>query len=53
MPANRQVLVLLDGSTVPGLLLKWRRDRTEALVTYEIDGRVETDWVPLEQLSLN
>lgn len=52
MPAN-QVVVLVDGSNIPGLLLKWRRGRTEALVTYEVNGRVETEWIPLAQLSLN
>jgi hypothetical protein len=45
--------VLLDGSSVPGLLLKWRRGNTEALVTYELDGKVETGWLPADQLSLN
>lgn len=45
--------MLLDGSSVPGLLLKWRRGQTEALVTYEVDGRVATDWIPADQLSLN
>lgn len=40
-----QVLVQLPGSTVPGLLLKWGRERLEALVTYELDGHVATQWV--------
>lgn len=30
---------------MPGLVLKWRTDREEALVTYEIEGRVATEWV--------
>lgn len=52
MPEHSQVLVQMDGSTIPGLVLKWRRERTEALVTYEVDGRVETQWVPLARITL-
>jgi hypothetical protein len=40
-----QVLVQLESSVVPGLLLKWGRQRLEALVTYELDGHVATEWV--------
>ncbi|UMG94600.1 hypothetical protein [Nocardioides sp. TF02-7] len=42
---------MLDGTAVPGLLLKWRSDRTEAFVTYEVDGRVATAWVRAEQIA--
>ena len=28
-----------------GLVLKWRADGTAALVTYETEGRVATEWV--------
>lgn len=51
MRPQGQVLVeLTDGSTVPGLLLKWGRDERAALVTYELDGRVETGWIPFERV---
>lgn len=33
-----------------GLVLKWHSDRTQALVTYEIDGRVETQWIAAARL---
>lgn len=45
MRPTGQVLVGVDGVTVPGLLLKWSRDELTALVTFELDGRVETQWV--------
>jgi hypothetical protein len=45
MRPEDQVFVVLDGVPVPGLVLKWRIDRTEALVTYELEGKVETAWV--------
>lgn len=50
MRTQRHVLVLLDGVSIPGLILKWRRDGAEALVTYETRGRVETAWIAGEQL---
>lgn len=43
-----QVLVQLESTTVPGLLLKWGRERVQALVTYELDGHVATEWVAAE-----
>lgn len=50
MRPQQQVLVTLDGISVPGLLLKWRTGRQRALVTYEFDGKVSTQWVPIEQV---
>ncbi|MFC5727853.1 MULTISPECIES: hypothetical protein [Nocardioides] len=51
MQPRGQVLVELpDGTTVQGLLLKWGRDEKAALVTYELDGRVATTWIPLERV---
>ncbi|WP_435768817.1 hypothetical protein [Nocardioides sp. SYSU DS0651] len=50
MQPHGQVLVRLADESVPGLLLKWSRDRAKALVTHEVDGRVQTSWVPAEQL---
>jgi hypothetical protein len=51
MRPQGQVLVeLTDGNTVPGLLLKWGRDEQEALVTYELDGHVETGWIPFQRV---
>jgi hypothetical protein len=51
MRPQGQVLVeLTDGVTVPGLLLKWGRDDQEALVTYELEGRVETAWIPFDRV---
>lgn len=50
MRPAQQVLIVLDGTPVPGLVLKWRSDRTEAFVTYEVDGRVETAWVKADQV---
>lgn len=44
------VLVHLESGDVPGLLLKWHSSREQALVTYEIDGRVATEWLPAEQV---
>lgn len=50
MPTPSPVLVELAGGMVPGLLLKTTRDGRSALVTYEQDGRVATDWMPSEQV---
>lgn len=50
MRPEDQVLVVLDSVPVPGLVLKWRSDRTEALVTYEVEGKVETAWVAAAQV---
>lgn len=50
MLAKQHVLVLLDDTEVSGLLLKWGRAGERALVTYEIDGRVATLWLPASQL---
>ena len=45
-----QVWVRVPGDvpTVPGLVLKWRKSAGElrALVTYEAEGRLVTEWVP-------
>ncbi|HWI44072.1 MAG TPA: hypothetical protein VNS81_10660 [Nocardioides sp.] len=45
-----QVLVQLEASVVPGLLLKWGREHLKALVTYELDGRVSTEWITADCL---
>ena len=45
-----QVLVKLASATVPGLLLKWGSDGHKALVTYELDGRVSTQWITAEEV---
>ena len=50
MRAKQHVLVVIDGIEVPGLLLKWGRARERALVTYEIDGHVATDWIKGDEL---
>jgi hypothetical protein len=42
---SSHVVVQVGDSIVQGLVLKWRTDETSALVTYEIDGRVATEWV--------
>lgn len=48
---QKHVLVLLDGTTaVPGLVLKCRKSDQRALVTYELDGKVATDWIAADQL---
>ena len=44
------MIVQVGDATVSGLVLKWRADGTAALVTYEIDGRVATDWVAVERM---
>lgn len=44
------VLVHLESGDVPGLLLKWHSSGEQALVTYEIDGRVATEWLPVAQI---
>ena len=44
---TRHVLIDLDGAFVAGLALKFRRGGNEILVTYELDGRVETQWHPV------
>ena len=50
MRPYQQVLVARDGDSIPGLLLKWRKTGGHALVTYEIEGRVSTEWIPAEQV---
>lgn len=50
MRAKRQVMVQLEGTEVPGLVMEWRREGQEALVTYEVDGRVVTETLPAERL---
>lgn len=50
MRPQGHVLVLVDGASIPGLTLKWRRDGAQALVTYEVDGHVETAWIAAERL---
>lgn len=49
MQPNSPVLVDLDGSSVPGLLLKTAPDG-RLLVTFEQDGHVSTTWLPAEQV---
>jgi hypothetical protein len=43
-------MVQVDDQVVPGLLLKWRDGGEVGLVTYEIDGRVATEWVDAGRL---
>lgn len=45
MRAKQHVVVVLDGTEVPGLLLKWGRAGERALVTYEAHGKVATRWI--------
>ncbi|WP_158296611.1 hypothetical protein [Nocardioides albidus] len=47
---SESVHVVVDGVPVPALLLKWNASATKALVTLEIDGRVDTRWLPAEML---
>lgn len=44
------VQVGVEGAPVPGLVLKWDRLRGRALVTYEADGHVQTQWVSSDQV---
>lgn len=50
MRAKQYVLVQLDDTEVSGLLLKWGRAGERALVTFEVDGRVATQWLLAAQL---
>lgn len=50
MQPNTPVLVDVDGVPVPGLVLRSTRDGRRLLVTYELDGRVATTWLPLDQV---
>ncbi|WGX95353.1 hypothetical protein [Nocardioides sp. L-11A] len=50
MTEQVDVQITVDGPSVPGLVLKWDRSRARALVTYEADGRVHTQWVPADQV---
>lgn len=50
MRAKDQVIVNVDGNETVGLLLSWGRRSDRALVTFEVDGRVATMWIPAEQL---
>jgi len=47
---DSHVVVQVGDTTVSGLVLKWHSDRTQALVTYEIEGRVATAWVAAARL---
>lgn len=50
MRAKDQVIVNVDGTDTVGLLLSWGRQRDRALVTFEVDGRVATMWIPIRHL---
>lgn len=50
MSEQVHIQVAADRPPVPGLVLKWDRHRLKALVTFEADGHVQTQWVPSEQL---
>jgi hypothetical protein len=50
MSQQVQVQVTLDGPPVPGLVLKWDSQRLKALVTYEAEGHVQTQWLASEQV---
>ena len=48
---QQNVLGQIDGTTlVPGLVLKRRKNDLQALVTYELDGKVATEWIAADQL---
>lgn len=47
---DSHVVVQVGDTIVSGLVLKWHSDRTQALVTYEIDGRVATEWIAAARL---
>jgi hypothetical protein len=51
---SEQVLVRVsvDSPPVPALVLKWDSQRLKALVTYESDGHVQTQWLTAEQVVL-
>ncbi|GAA3517573.1 hypothetical protein [Nocardioides daeguensis] len=42
---SESVHVIIDDLVHPALLLKWDGTRMRALVTLEVDGRVDTRWV--------
>ncbi|TQK70073.1 MULTISPECIES: hypothetical protein [unclassified Nocardioides] len=50
MSEQVEVQVSVDGPPVPGLVLKWDSQRLKALVTYEAEGHVQTQWFPSEQV---
>jgi hypothetical protein len=50
MSEQVQVQVTLDAPPVPGLVLKWDSQRLKALVTYEAEGHVHTQWLASEQV---
>lgn len=50
MQPKSQVLVELDGASVPGLVLRVGADGQRVLVTYELDGKVATSWLPTDQV---
>jgi hypothetical protein len=47
---NSHVVVQVGDAIVSGLVLKWHSNRTQALVTYEIEGRVATEWIAAARL---
>lgn len=47
---SSHVVVQVGEELVSGLVLKWHSNRTQALVTYELDGRVATEWVAAERM---
>lgn len=52
MSEQVHVQVTVDDPPVPGLVLKWDNRRAKALVTYESEGHVRTQWFTAEQLLL-
>ena len=50
MSEQVHVQATVDGPPVPGLVLKWDSERLKALVTYESEGHVHTQWFPSDQV---
>ncbi|WP_435771733.1 hypothetical protein [Nocardioides sp. SYSU DS0651] len=45
MQTSAEVHVRVEGTTVPGLVLKWNAARDRALVTFDDAGTVRTQWL--------
>lgn len=48
-----QVVVRIDEGWVPGLVLRVSQDGQKVLVTYELQGKVATTWLPTEGVRLS
>lgn len=47
---DSHVVVQVGDTVVSGLVLKWHSNKSQALVTYEIEGRVATEWIAAARL---